>query len=31
MAKLINPIYDGGGGGRTPLNHRFSPLEGDHA
>lgn len=29
MTKLINPIYDGGG--RTPLNHRFSPLGGDHA
>lgn len=30
MVKLINPIYDGGGG-RTPLNHWFSPLGGDHA
>lgn len=27
MMKLINPIYDGGGG-RTPLNHGFSPLYG---
>ncbi len=26
MMKLINPIYDGGG--RTPLNHGFSPLYG---
>lgn len=27
MTKLINPIYDGGGG-RTPLNHWVSPHVG---